>query len=153
MVKDNTRFPVETIKLLTGTTVGYGSKDHSIFPFYAIAACFYGGGLPVRLANNRYEQFQLGMKRHSIEMDVTIVADRKSGAFEILKGFYNLNGGGPRQFFLLGRAGSRNRRAIRLLFPEIRSCGHRACNACSGGRVHARLRHHSGNEHHRADGR
>lgn len=98
MVKDNTRFPVETIKLLTGTTVGYGSKDHSIFPFYAIAACFYGGGLPVRLANNRYEQFQLGMKRHSIEMDVTIVADRKSGAFEILKGFYNLNGGGRANF-------------------------------------------------------
>lgn len=98
MVKGNKRFPVETIKLLTGTTVGYGAKDHSIFPFYAIAACFYGGGLPVRLANNRYEQFQLGMKRHSIEMDVTMVADRKSGKFEILKGFYNLNGGGRANF-------------------------------------------------------
>lgn len=98
MVKDNARFPVETIKLLTGTTVGYGSKDHSIFPFYAVAACFYGDGLPVRLANDRYEQFQLGIKRHSIEMDVTIVADRRSGKFEILKGFYNLNGGGRANF-------------------------------------------------------
>lgn len=94
MVKDNKKFPVETIKLLTGTTVGYGSKDHSIFPFYAITACFYGDGLPVRLANDRYEQFQLGMKRHSIEMDVCIVADRKTGQFEVLKGFYNCNGGG-----------------------------------------------------------
>lgn len=98
MVKNNKRFPVKTIKLLTGTTVGYGTKDHSIFPFYAIAACFYGGGLPVRLANDRYEQFQLGIKRHSIEMDVTIVADRKSGKFEIIKGFYNLNGGGRANF-------------------------------------------------------
>ena len=98
MVKDNKRFPVETIKLLTGTTVGYGSKDHSIFPFYAIAACFYGDGLPVRLANDRYEQFQLGLKRHSIEMDVCIVADRKTGKFEILKGFYNCNGGGRANF-------------------------------------------------------
>ena len=98
MVKDNKRFPVRTIKLLTGTTVGYGAKDHSIFPFYVIAACFYGNGLPVRLANNRYEQFQLGIKRHSVEMDVTIVADRKSGKFEILKGFYNLNGGGRANF-------------------------------------------------------
>ena len=98
MVKGNKRFPVKTIKLLTGTTVGYGAKDHSIFPFYAIAACFYGAGKPVRLANDRYEQFQLGIKRHSIEMDVTIVADRKSGKFEIIKGFYNLNGGGRANF-------------------------------------------------------
>lgn len=98
MVKDNKQFPVETIKLLTGTTVGYGSKDHSIFPFYTIAACFYGDGLPVRLANDRYEQFQLGLKRHSIEMDVTIVADRESGKFEIMKGFYNCNGGGRANF-------------------------------------------------------
>ena len=64
MVKDNKRFPdSETIKLLSGTTVGYGSKDHSLFPLYAIAARFYGDGLPVRLANDRYEQFQLGIKR------------------------------------------------------------------------------------------
>lgn len=98
MVKDNKQFPVETIKLLTGTTVGYGSKDHSVFPFYVIAACFYGDGLPVRLANDRYEQFQLGLKRHSIEMDVVIVADRKTGKFEILKGFYNCNGGGRANF-------------------------------------------------------
>lgn len=98
MVKDNKHFPVETIELLTGTTVGYGSKDHSIFPFYAIAACFYGDGRAVRIANDRYEQFQMGMKRHSIEMDVTVVADRATGKFEILKGFYNCNGGGRANF-------------------------------------------------------
>ena len=34
MVKDNKRFPVETIKLLSGTTVGYGSKDHSLCLLY-----------------------------------------------------------------------------------------------------------------------
>ncbi|MGG4603756.1 xanthine dehydrogenase family protein molybdopterin-binding subunit [Paenalcaligenes sp. Me131] len=94
MVKDNTQAPVERIILLTGSTVGYGSKDYSVFPYYAIAACLYSGGVPVRVANDRYEQFQLGMKRHSIAMDVTITADRKTGQFEILKGFYNCNGGG-----------------------------------------------------------
>ena len=98
MVKDNPRFPVDKIELLSGSTVGYGSKDHSIFPFYAIAACFYGDGAPVRMANDRYEQFQLGMKRHSIEMDLTLVADRASGKFEILKAFYNCNGGGRANF-------------------------------------------------------
>ena len=94
MVKDNTQVPVERIILLTGSTVGYGSKDYSVFPYYAIAACLYSDGMPVRIANNRFEQFQLGMKRHSIEMDVTITADRKTGQFEVLKGFYNCNGGG-----------------------------------------------------------
>lgn len=94
LVKDNTQVPVERIVLLTGSTVGYGSKDYSVFPYYAIAACLYTNGLPVRVANDRYEQFQLGMKRHSVEMDVTITADRKTGLFEVLKGTYNCNGGG-----------------------------------------------------------
>ena len=94
MVKDNTQAPVERIILLTGSTVGYGSKDYSVFPYYAIAACLYSDGVPVRVANDRYEQFQLGMKRHSIEMDVTITADRETGKFEVLKGYYNCNGGG-----------------------------------------------------------
>jgi len=98
MVKDNRKFPVDHIELLTGTTVGYGSKDHSIFPFYTIAAALYGNGLPVRLANDRYEQFQLGMKRHAIEMDVTFVIDRPTRRIEIMKGFYNCNGGGRANF-------------------------------------------------------
>lgn len=98
MVKDNTLFPVEKIELLTGTTVGYGSKDHSIFPFYAIAACFYGDGQAVRLANNRYDQFQMGMKRHAVDMDVTIAVDRATGKFDILKGEYTCNGGGRANF-------------------------------------------------------
>ncbi len=85
---------VENIVLLTGSTVGYGSKDYSVFPVYAMAASFYSDGLPVRMANNRYEQFQMGMKRHAVEMDVTISADRQSGKFEILKGSYSCNGGG-----------------------------------------------------------
>ena len=98
MVKDNPRFPVEKIELLTGSTVGYGSKDHSIFPYYAIAACFYGAGRPVRLANTRYDQFQMGMKRHAIDMDVTIAVDRSSGLFDVLKGEYTCNGGGRANF-------------------------------------------------------
>lgn len=98
MVAGNASFPVEHVELLTGTTVGYGSKDHSIFPFWTIAAALYGDGLPVRLANDRYEQFQLGMKRHAITMDVTLVADRATGKFEVLKGFYDCNGGGQANF-------------------------------------------------------
>ncbi|MGV2937865.1 xanthine dehydrogenase family protein molybdopterin-binding subunit [Providencia sp. AGC89] len=92
--KNNKHFSVENIVLLTGSTVGYGSKDYSVFPFYSMVASFYADGLPVRMANDRYEQFQMGMKRHSIEMDVTIVGDKKTGKFDVLKGTYNCNGGG-----------------------------------------------------------
>src|SRR5690625_5451407 len=34
------------------------------------------------------------MKRHSVEIYVTITVDRKTGLFEVLKGTYNCNGGG-----------------------------------------------------------
>lgn len=98
MVKDNKTYPVDEIKLLSGVTVGYGTKDHSIFPLYSIMAAFYGNGHAVRLANDRYEQFQMGLKRHSMHMDVSIVADRESGQFEIMKGQYVINGGGRANF-------------------------------------------------------
>ena len=94
LIKHSQYKDVKNIVLLTGSTVGYGSKDYSVFPIYAMAASFYSDGLPVRMANNRYEQFQMGMKRHAVEMDVTITADRKTGKFEILKGTYSCNGGG-----------------------------------------------------------
>lgn len=118
MVKDNKRFPVEHIEILTGTTVGYGSKDHSIFPFYVIAACFYGDGLPVRLANDRYEQFQMGIKRHAFDMDVSITADRKTGQFEILKGQYTCDGGGRANFsFSVAQVGATAAQSI-YYFPK-----------------------------------
>ncbi len=94
LVKHNQTVDVKNIVLLTGSTVGYGSKDYSVFPIYAMAASFYSDGLPVRMANNRYDQFQMGMKRHAVEMDVTIVGDKTTGKFEILKGTYSCNGGG-----------------------------------------------------------
>lgn len=118
MVKDNTQAPVERIILLTGSTVGYGSKDYSVFPYYAIAACLYSGGMPVRVANNRYEQFQLGMKRHSFNMDVTITADRKTGKFDILKGLYTCNGGGRENLSVaVSHVGARGAQSV-YYFPK-----------------------------------
>ncbi len=118
LVKNNKMFPVENIVLLTGSTVGYGSKDYSVYPFYAMAACFYGDGLAVRIANDRYEQFQMGMKRHSFDMDVTITADRKSGQFEILKGNYICNGGGRENLSVaVSHVGARGAQSI-YYFPK-----------------------------------
>jgi CO/xanthine dehydrogenase Mo-binding subunit len=79
-------------------TVGYGSKDHNPFAFQALVAGLYGDGRPVRLANDRYEQFQSSLKRHSFRIRYRIAADRDSGRFEILQGTMQGNGGGRRNF-------------------------------------------------------
>ncbi|HEV8695539.1 MAG TPA: molybdopterin cofactor-binding domain-containing protein, partial [Lysobacter sp.] len=79
-------------------TVGYGSKDHNPFPFYALMASLYGDGRPVRLANDRYEQFQSTLKRHSFRMQYRIAVDRKSGKFEIFQADMVGDGGGRQNF-------------------------------------------------------
>ncbi|MHA1066873.1 xanthine dehydrogenase family protein molybdopterin-binding subunit [Enterobacter ludwigii] len=79
-------------------TVGYGSKDHCNFPYYGAVAAMYGDGHPVRLANDRYEQFQTGLKRHAFEMNYTIGVDRKTGILQSFKGEMVANGGGRSNF-------------------------------------------------------
>src|SRR5688572_16557752 len=79
-------------------TVGYGSKDHNPQPFYALVAGLYGDGRPVRLANDRYEQFQASLKRHSFRMKYRIAVDRQTGKFEIFQGEMQGDGGGRQNF-------------------------------------------------------
>jgi CO/xanthine dehydrogenase Mo-binding subunit len=75
-------------------TVGYGSKDHNPMPYYGLLAAFYGGGRPVRLANDRFEQFQAGLKRHQFSMRYTIAADRRTGLLQSFQAGIVANGGG-----------------------------------------------------------
>jgi len=89
---------VKRLVLLPCYTVGYGSKDHNPFAFYALVAGLYGDGRPVRLANDRYEQFQSSLKRHSFRMKYRIAVDRVSGRFDILQGEFQGDGGGRRNF-------------------------------------------------------
>jgi CO/xanthine dehydrogenase Mo-binding subunit len=79
-------------------TVGYGSKDHSNFPYYGAVASLYGDGYPVRLANDRYEQFQTGLKRHAFDMNYTIGVNKKTGKLLSFKGDMIANGGGRSNF-------------------------------------------------------
>lgn len=79
-------------------TVGYGSKDHTPFPFYGLAAALYGDGRPVRLANDRFEQFQSSLKRHSFTMKHRIAVDRKSGKLQVFQSNMEGNGGGRCNF-------------------------------------------------------
>jgi CO/xanthine dehydrogenase Mo-binding subunit len=88
------RFPLKQIFIHPMPTVGYGSKDHHLLPFYGIMASLYADGRPVRLANDRYEQFQSGLKRHAFKMNYRFGVDRKTGLFQAFTGDFEANGGG-----------------------------------------------------------
>ncbi|WP_344071652.1 xanthine dehydrogenase family protein molybdopterin-binding subunit [Streptomyces crystallinus] len=70
---------------------GFGGRDKSPFPYYlALAAVFAPG--PVRLAYDRREQFQGGMKRHASAVRSWIRAD-PDGRIRSMRSFVVLHGG------------------------------------------------------------
>ena len=46
---------------------GFGGRDHTPFPLYVALAAMFFPDRPVRLANNRFEQFRSGIKRHAFK--------------------------------------------------------------------------------------
>ncbi|WP_202302848.1 xanthine dehydrogenase family protein molybdopterin-binding subunit [Dryocola clanedunensis] len=90
--------PVKQLILHPCYTVGYGSKDHYNFPYYGAVAAMYGDGHPVRLANDRYEQFQTSIKRHAFDMDYTIGVNKSTGMMQSFYGAMIANGGGRSNF-------------------------------------------------------
>ena len=91
---DRSRIGVKRLFLHPCFTVGYGSKDHCPMPYYGVIAALYGGGQPVRLANDRFEQFQAGLKRTKFDMDYTVAAERRTGLLQSLRTEIIANGGG-----------------------------------------------------------
>jgi CO/xanthine dehydrogenase Mo-binding subunit len=75
-------------------TVGYGSKDHCTMPYYGLVAAVYGDGRPVRLANDRFDQFQSGLKRHQFSMHYTVAVERRTGLLQSYRAAIVANGGG-----------------------------------------------------------
>jgi CO/xanthine dehydrogenase Mo-binding subunit len=59
----------------------------------ALAGMFFPGR-PVRLANDRYQQFQGGIKRHAFKMRSRIGIDRASGKIQAFAADHVLDGGG-----------------------------------------------------------
>ena len=92
------RFPVRTLFLHPCYTVGYGSKDHFNLPFYGVVAAMYGEGRPVRLALDRYEQFQTSIKRHSSKIQYRIAVDKQTHKLQSFKCDFEVDGGGRCNF-------------------------------------------------------
>ena len=77
---------------------GFGGRDHTPFPLYAALAAMFFPDRPVRLANNRFDQFQSGIKRHAFKMRTRIGVDRTTGKMVGFAADHALDGGGLANF-------------------------------------------------------
>ncbi len=77
---------------------GFGGRDHTPFPLYVALAAIFFPGHPVRLAHDRYQQFQAGIKRHRFNMHTRIGVDRASGRIHAFAADHVLDGGGLANF-------------------------------------------------------
>src|SRR5499427_6513753 len=77
---------------------GFGGRDHTPFPLYVALAAVFFPNRPVRLANNRFEQFQLGIKRHAFKMRTQLGVDRATGKMVGFAADHALDGGGLANF-------------------------------------------------------
>ena len=77
---------------------GFGGRDHTPFPLYAALAAMFFPDRPVRLANNRFDQFQSGIKRHAFKMRTRIGVDRATGKIVGFAADHALDGGGLANF-------------------------------------------------------
>lgn len=73
---------------------GFGGRDKSYFTFYLAIAAAFTDGKPVRLAYDRFEQFQYGLKRHACSMRQQFYANKKTGQFEAIVNDLSFDGGG-----------------------------------------------------------
>jgi CO/xanthine dehydrogenase Mo-binding subunit len=72
----------------------FGGRDHTPFVLYVALAAMFLPGKPVRLAHDRYQQFQGGIKRHPIKMRSRIGIDRATGKIQAFAADHVLDGGG-----------------------------------------------------------
>ncbi|CAH1662477.1 CO/xanthine dehydrogenase Mo-binding subunit [Hyphomicrobiales bacterium] len=73
---------------------GFGGRDHTPFPLYVALAAMFLPGRPVRLAHDRFQQFQGGIKRHAFQMRSQIAIDRATGKMLAFAADHVLDGGG-----------------------------------------------------------
>jgi CO/xanthine dehydrogenase Mo-binding subunit len=77
---------------------GFGGRDHTPFVLYVALAGIFFPGRPVRLAHDRPQQFQGGIKRHAIKMSSRIGIDRRTGKILAFAADHVLDGGGLQNF-------------------------------------------------------
>ena len=97
----NARAPFKPAHINTQFTYiggGFGGRDHTPFVLYVALAAMFFPGKPVRLAHDRYQQFQGGIKRHPFKMRSQIGIDRATGKITAFAADHVLDGGGLANF-------------------------------------------------------
>lgn len=77
---------------------GFGGRDHTPFVLYVALAAAFFPDRPVRLAHDRYQQFQAGIKRHPFKIRSRIGVDRATGKIQAFAADHVLDGGGLANF-------------------------------------------------------
>ena len=75
---------------------GFGGRDVSVFPLLMAIAAAYADG-PVRLAHDRFDQFQSGLKQLGAVMEQSLALDSK-GRFQAVVAKYKLQAGGRNNY-------------------------------------------------------
>ncbi|ANW00524.1 xanthine dehydrogenase family protein molybdopterin-binding subunit [Bradyrhizobium icense] len=97
----NARAPFKPARINTQFTYvggGFGGRDHTPFVLYVALAAMFFPGRPVRLAHDRYQQFQGGIKRHAFKMRSRIGVERSTGKIQAFAADHVLDGGGLANF-------------------------------------------------------
>ena len=76
----------------------FGGRDHTPFLLYVALAAVFFPGRPVRLAHDRYQQFQGGIKRHPFKIGRESAVDRSTGKIKAFAADHVLDGGGLANF-------------------------------------------------------
>ncbi|MBM3543549.1 MAG: twin-arginine translocation signal domain-containing protein [Alphaproteobacteria bacterium] len=73
---------------------GFGGRDTSILCLYLALAAAYSDR-PIRISNDRFQQFQSGIKRHASKIELTLGVS-KENLIEVFRNHSILDGGGRR---------------------------------------------------------
>lgn len=73
---------------------GFGGRDTSILCLYLALAAAYSD-TPIRISNDRFQQFQTGIKRHASKIELTLGVSEKN-LIEVFRNHSVLDGGGRR---------------------------------------------------------
>lgn len=76
---------------------GYGGKDHTPFPYFGLLSLLYSKNA-ISLSNNRFEQFQSGIKRHPFVINTKLAFDKKTKKIKGLITDATIDGGGRANF-------------------------------------------------------
>ena len=108
---------------------------------------------PVRLANNRFEQFQSGIKRHAFKIRTRMGVDRATGKIVGFAADHALDGGGLANFSASVATVSANAALGIYYVPKVDVTTYRVPFARRDRGLDARLRNRADDDRARGDGR